>query len=105
MNQNQVSNPKTEVPMTTEMNDQDYLNAILASEKDLVNSYSYALNEASNDILSANLMTIFEETHLMQRTLFNLAFEKGWYALEKAEPNKIAQKYTEYQQKENQLPK
>ena len=43
MNNNKISNPKTEVPSTTEMNDLNYITDILESVKNMVNNYSYAL--------------------------------------------------------------
>ncbi len=104
MNNNMIQNPKTEVPNTPEMNDKDYLNAMLESTKNIVNNYSYALNEASNDTLYETIKTIFDETSRVQRGLYNLAFQHGWYSIEKAEIQKISQKFNEYQQEISQLP-
>lgn len=100
---NKVSNPKTEVPTTKQMNDKDYLSCILEAEKNIVNNYSYALNEASNDSLYEKIKQIANEASITQRNLFNLMFEKGWYSLEKAEENKINQKHSEYIDQLNQL--
>ena len=61
-NQNKVTNPKVEVPKTTDMNDENYLNDLLESLKNMVNNYSYALNEASNRPLYDVIKTIFDET-------------------------------------------
>ena len=74
---NKISNPKTEVPETIELNDCDYLNEILACEKNMSINMTYALNETSNDTLYNELYPIFKEIKDEQRTLFNLAFEKG----------------------------
>lgn len=102
MNQ-KVTNPKTEVPTTPEMNDKDYLSVVLEGTKNLVNNYSYALNEMSNNTLCQEIDVLFKDTHAAQRDLFNLMFEKGWYSLEKAEDNKIMQKYNEYSNQMNEL--
>ena len=101
---NAIGNPKTEVPTTPEMNDKDYLNGVLEHTKNLVNNYSYALNESSNDFLYEKIKTMFDEISQMQRGLYNLAFQHGWYQLEKAETTKITQKLEEYEQEFPQLP-
>ena len=88
-NQNKVTNPKVEVPQTTEMNDENYLNDLLESLKNMVNNYSYALNEASNRTLYDVIKTIFDETSNLQRLFFDYAFARGWYCLERAEQQKI----------------
>ncbi len=91
-NQNKVTNPKVEVPQTTEMNDENYLNDLLESLKNMVNNYSYALNEASNETLFKELFHMFLEIKESQRTLYELAFQKGWYTLEEAEKTKVSEK-------------
>ena len=100
---NKICNPKTEVPETIELNDCDYLNEILACEKNMSINMTYALNETSNDTLYNELYPIFKEIKDEQRKLFNLAFEKGWYSLEKAEALKVSQKISELNQKLSQL--
>ncbi len=89
MNQNTVGNPKTEVPKTKEMNDENYLNSLLECLKNITNNYSIALNEMSNETLYQQLFPLFQEAQDMQRETFELAFKKGWYTLEKAEATKI----------------
>ncbi|MDD4036414.1 MAG: spore coat protein [Bacilli bacterium] len=96
MNNNMVQNPKTEVPSIPDLNDRDILNDILTTEKNMSNNYSIVLNEASNDFLYNELFKIYQETQSAQRELFNLLFRKGWYALERADANKINSKYQEY---------
>ena len=51
MNNNQVKNPKTEVPTGTNLNDKDYISSLLSSLKDMVKNYTIALTEASNESL------------------------------------------------------
>lgn len=102
MNQ-KVENPKVEVPETIEMNDRDYINDILETEKNMSDNLSIALNEASNNTLYEEIFSIFTETKNCQRELYNMMFKKGWYSLEKAEENKITQKCNELSQKLNQL--
>ena len=86
---NKVQNPKTEVPANSDMNDRDFLNDILESEKNMSVNYTYALNEASNEELFKRIYDMFIHIKEEQRNLFELSFKKGWYTLEKAEENKI----------------
>lgn len=86
---NKVQNPKTEVPANSNMNDRDFLNDILESEKNMSVNYTYALNEASNEELFKRIYDMFIHIKETQRNLFELNFKKGWYTLEKAEENKI----------------
>lgn len=102
MNQ-KIENPKVEVPETIEMNDRDYINDILETEKNMSDNLSIALNEASNNTLYEEIFSIFTETKNSQRELYNMMFKKGWYSLEKAEENKINQKCNELSQKLTQL--
>lgn len=102
MNQ-KIENPKVEVPETTEMNDRDYINDILETEKNMSDNLSIALNEASNNTLYEEILMLFIEIKNSQRELYNMMFKKGWYSLEKAEENKVTQKCNELSQKLNQL--
>lgn len=86
---NKVQNPKTEVPANSNMNDRDFLNDILESEKNMSVNYTYALNEASNEELFKRIYDMFIHIKETQRNLFELSFKKGWYTLEKAKENKI----------------
>lgn len=90
-NQNKVLNPKVEVPQTIDMSDENYLNDLLECLKNMVNNYSYALNEASNRALYNIIKPIFDETSNLQRLFFDYAFARGWYCLEKADQQKISE--------------
>lgn len=90
---NKIQNEKVEVPKTIEMNDENYLNDILETEKNMSVNYTYALNEASNEILYEELFDMFSKIKEVQRKIFELAFSKGWYSLEKAEETKINEEY------------
>lgn len=89
---NKISNPKTEVPNTTEMNNKDYITTILGMEKQIVKDYAVAMTEASNDDLYNDYHDMFDDASELQREIYNLMFKKGWYCLEMAEDNKIMQK-------------
>lgn len=103
-NQNKVQNPETQVPKTPQMNDRDFANDMLSTEKYITAAYSTALNEASNQAIYQDLSTIFNETQDCQRNLYNLMFKHGWYSLEKADQQKIQQAYQQFNGYTNQLP-
>lgn len=98
MNNNEIKNPKVEVPTGIEMNDRDYLNTILELEKNMSNNYSIALNEASNDYLYEDYFTLFEDTKDAARECYNLMFQNGWYTLEEAEEQKVNEKINSFTQ-------
>lgn len=104
MNQQKVQNPETQVQKTPEMNDRDFLNDMLSTEKYMTQSYSTALNEASNQALYQDLSAIFNETQDMQRTLYNLMFKNGWYSLDKADQNNVQQANQQFTGYTNQFP-
>ncbi|MCA1024041.1 spore coat protein [Halobacillus litoralis] len=107
MNSNQpqkIQNPETTVPQTPQMNERDFVNDLLATEKYMTSSYSTALNEASNQAIYQDLATIFKETQDCQRNLYNLMFKHGWYALEQEENQKLDQAYQKFSGYQSQLP-
>lgn len=99
MKNNEIKNPKMEVPTGINMNDRDYLSSILELEKNMSNNYSIALNEASNDYLYEDYFTLLEDTKDAAREAYNLMFENGWYTLEEAEEQKVNDKITCLEQK------
>ena len=103
MNNNKVQNTKVEVPSTIEMNDENYLNDILETEKNMSVNMTIALNEASNETLYNELYELFMQIKKAQRDLFELTFRKGWYSLEKAEQTKMSEEYNKLSQSLNEF--
>ena len=93
MNNNKITNPKTNVPTGIEMNDKDYITCLLTILKEMSKNYSQSMTEASNEHLYKSYLSIFNEISSLQREVYELMFQKGWYSLEKAEVNKINEKY------------
>lgn len=93
MNNNQIKNPKTEVPTGIELNDKDYITSTLSCLKEIVKNYIIAMTEASNEKLFNDYKDIFDNYILLQREVYELMFRKGWYVLEKAESNKVLDKF------------
>ena len=100
---NKVQNPKIELDSSIEMNDENYLNDILETEKNMSVNFTYALNEASNETLFNEIYEMFKQIKEAQRNLFELSFRKGFYTLEKAETNKINEEYNTLFNKFNQI--
>ncbi len=84
-----IGNEQTKVSKTIKLNDRDYLNDILATEKAIGVNTSIALNEASNEKLYTKIKEFQNDINNCQHSLFELAFSKGWYTLEESESNKV----------------
>ncbi len=104
MSQQKIQNPETQVAKTPQMNERDFINDMLSTEKYMTASYSTALNEASNQHIYNDLLAIFNETQNCQRELYNMMFQKGWYSLEPADQMKLQQEYQQFQGYTNQFP-
>lgn len=100
MNQ-QISNPKVEVPTGIACNDKDYINSLLSCLKEMSKNYVVAMTEASNEALFEKHKQVFLTLIALQREVYELMFQKGWYILEQADEEKIFSKqqmlFTEYQ--------
>ncbi len=89
---NQISNPKVEVPTGICCNDKDYITSLLSCLKEMSKNYVIAMTEASNESLYEKHKQVFLELQTLQREVYELMFRKGWYSLEKSEGQKIMQK-------------
>lgn len=100
---NKIQNPKVVVPNDLELNEENYLNDILASLKNLVVNYAYALNESSNSYYYNIVKQIFDETSLLQRSFFDALFQRGWYCLEVADNTKVIETINKLQPKLSEM--
>lgn len=89
---NQISNPKVEVPTGICCNDKDYITSLLSCLKEMSKNYVITMTEASNESLYEKHKQVFLELQTLQREVYELLFRKGWYSLEKSEGQKIMQK-------------
>jgi len=103
MNNNTISNQKTEVPSGKTLNDKDYINCLLSSLKEILKNYTVALTEASNEILYNSYKSMFDSYSALQREVYELMFCKGWYSLEKVEKRKVSSKIQMLNQEINNL--
>lgn len=104
MTSQKIQNPKTPVPETPQMNERDFLNDVLTTEKYFNSSYSIALNEMSHQSLYQSIAMIAQESEQMQRQLYDLMFKKGWYGFDQAEAASINQTYQQFSGYKNQFP-
>ena len=93
MNNQKITNLKTEVPIGIKMNEKDYLTCLLGILKELEKNYTVILTEASNEHLYQSYFNTFKEISTLQRETYELMFKKGWYTLEKVENTKRNEKY------------
>ncbi len=103
MNNNKICNPNTEVPKGIELNDKDYITAVLTCLKEMAKNYTVALTEASNETLYQKYFNVFTDISNLQREVYEVMFRKGWYQLEKAEEQKITEKSQKLSQEYNDL--
>jgi spore coat protein CotF len=97
---NQIKNPQTgQLPKVKgpEMNERDFLNDILATEKYLTDNLNIMAREASHTDLHQSIRNMLNETHQSARVLFELMFKKGWYSLTAADPQVISQTAQQFQ--------
>ncbi|WP_188802807.1 spore coat protein [Sporolactobacillus putidus] len=101
-----IQNTETQVPKTPQMNDRDYLNDLLLTEKYMTVSYVQALHEASHQSFFQDIKNVLDQTCDHQRDLYNLMFNKGWYKIESQDPQKIQQTHQQFTQyAQQQFPK
>lgn len=99
-----VQNPSAPFQQTPQMNERDFINDILTTEKYFSHSYSVAINEMSHQALFQDISNIANETQMMQREIYNLMFQKGWYSLEQAPLEGLAQSYQQFSGYKSQFP-
>jgi spore coat protein CotF len=106
-NPNEIKNPQTgQLPKVKgpEMNERDFLNDVLATEKYITDSISVFAREASNRVLHDQAMNILNESHVAARNLFEMMFKKGWYKLTAAPQTEIQQTGKQFQNYQTQEP-
>lgn len=102
-----LKNPQTgQLPQVKgpEMNERDFVNDILATEKNITDGFNIFCRETSNQALHQVTMDILNESHQAARNLFNLMFKKGWYSLAAAPQQDIQQTAQQFQNYQTQEP-
>ena len=86
------------------VNDRDRMQDLLSQEKYLTNSYNVAMYEAGSDPVYRMIKQNSEACHEIQRQIFNLMFQKGWYKLPVADAESVAHTYNQWKKYQAQLP-
>jgi spore coat protein CotF len=87
-----------------EMNDRDRINDVLSSVKQMTVGYTIGLNEMQNPKLHQDIQNILNDTHLMQKQIFDAMFQKGWYKMKAADQQEITQAHTQFNNYHSQFP-
>lgn len=85
------------------LTEEDILNDILLSEKNISNSYSTAINEMSSDKLFKKVMGFFDDTKELAREIFTFMYNNGLYELTNETEENIETACTKYEEKKNEL--
>ncbi len=85
------------------MSDEYMLKDVLDTEKYIVSNMSTALNEASCTEIYNCYFNILKSISNEAKILFNIGYNKSWYALEKAPITKVKSEYDKLS-KEIKLP-
>lgn len=73
----------------------NYLNLIFDIEKNISNSYSNFLNEASNDYLYENIFSMMEDSKDMAREIYNYLFNKDMIKINEMDEESLQNKILE----------
>jgi len=92
-----ICNTLNEVPKGIELNEKDYCTCLLSTLKDMEKNYVIAMTEASNEYLYGKYKDVFLKISELQRELYILMFQNGWYVLESVEDKKIKEKYNTFE--------
>ena len=83
--------------------EEDVLNDILMSEKNIINLYNTACTEMSNKHLYKKLLSLLNDAHNMARDIFNYMFEKGLCCVSVADEKKINTTFSDFDNKYKEL--
>ncbi|WP_406676606.1 spore coat protein [Moorella sp. ACPs] len=75
----------------------------LASEKLLTSSYNMAITECANDQLRRDFMTVYHDEQNCLKAVWDIMHARGWYQLDMASQQEIAQLQQRLQQEQIQL--
>ncbi|MBQ3307458.1 MAG: spore coat protein [Bacilli bacterium] len=88
-----IGNEVVQVDGGFELNDKDYCTCLLSTLKEIEKNTCVAMTEASNEWLYDYYKEMFINLSDLQRRLFELMFQNGWYQLENVDASKIDDKY------------
>ncbi len=100
-----MSNPTKQPikPSETVFNDHDIIHDSLATIKSITTSLATFKQEASTDSLLKTVCGVLDDCFTLQRELFLVMYDKGWYALEAENEVVLKTKYQQFTGYKNQL--
>ena len=98
---NKIQNPKIELDSSIEMNDENYLNDILETEKNMSVNFTYALNEASNKNIYDLYFKMFKSINKTTKDIYEECVNKGYYQKNSITEKKITDAYNQLSQELN----
>ena len=88
-----IQNSPTQVQESVYLNDKDYFLRLQSTLKEMTKNYATALTEASNNKLYKKIKDQFETITALQRKIYDVMFENGWYQLETAGKTELSSKH------------
>ncbi len=85
----------------TNFGDKEMMTVALASQKFATDNYNTFANECVSPALMAEMMNILSEEHQIQHELFSEVQKRGWYTVEQADAQKIAQCLQRFQNQQS----
>ena len=73
------------------MKDNEIITDLLLTEKKMSTNYNLFASECTNVQLRDTFVNLLTQGHKTQTQLFETAKQKGWYKVEQAQPQQIAQ--------------
>lgn len=83
--------------------EQELMQDLLASEKQVISAYSTGITEASCPNFRNVLVNNFKNTQDVQYKIFDAMRQKGWYEVKDAPATEVQQAKTKIQELANQL--
>lgn len=86
-----------EAAVMQNMDDQEILNDVLFSQKQITGNYNTSGNECVDEKLKSDMLNILRDEHNMQSGVFAQMMQRGWYQTPPAQQQKIDAAKTKYQ--------
>ena len=80
---------QTEEMRLLDLQEKDYLQDLLSTQKKVTSDYNHFANETSHRNLKADLLNILREEQEAESSLFDKIVEKGWYEVKAASTQDI----------------
>jgi spore coat protein CotF len=84
------------------LTDQDIAQCLVKDEKFMCSMMNNAILESSNENLRRDWTTCLQNSYRMQKEVFNLMNQKGWYQPAKADSQQMNQASSQFQQNQMQ---